>query len=305
MQHRFVVITPVYISNGIRLQKFLKCLESVQHQSYRNFLHVIVDDGSSFEGSDILFKQILLTHKNILIYHTQNQGVIGALTVLSSKIVKLLKKSDFVLRLNSDDLLPENALKDILKHIDSGVDVVCGGAVMFYPNWDRLEYIKPVSGVTNYQLWRYLVEHKPFPHLNLCWRSKFFKKYVSKLDPKILYSEDWEQAVMTGRGLLDSKGKYVPFNNITYLFRKEDSSLGWQQAMDTKGKIESYNLILKSQIDGFDYEIQSFLNKIRLIKIRLGLMLPLRMRNIVMPKFAVEVSSGDIPRKTIELIKRG
>lgn len=125
-----------------------------------------------------------------------------------------------------------------------------------------------------------------------------------RIDPNILYSEDWEQAVMTARGLLDSKGKYIPFNEVTYLFRKEDSSLGWQQAMDMNGKINSYNLILESQINGLDFKIQSFLNKVRLVRIRIGLLLPLNMRNIIMPKFAVQIYPYDISHKVLELIKQ-
>lgn len=170
MVPRFVIITPVYITdNNNRLSKFLNCIESVQNQTYNNFVHIIVNDGSSKKGVLNVFRQFSIKYKDkILIYHSKNQGVIGAISLLLNKTNDILEQNDFVLRLNSDDLFPTDALEKIANHIKDDTDVVCGSTIMFYNSWDRLELIAPKLKQTKYQLWRHLVEHKPFPHLNLC-----------------------------------------------------------------------------------------------------------------------------------------
>lgn len=308
MEPKFIVMTPVYITEGNgRLDKFIDCIDSVQKQSYPNFVHLIIDDGSTLPELGTILESFKKKHVNKFKFiRTKNQGVVKALISLFEEGVNIAGDVDYLLRLNSDDLLPESAISSYYKLIRNNpkIDVLCGSALIFHNNWDRLELISSPSFKSNTEMWRYLVEHKPFPHLNFCWKKEFFKKYASRLDPDIPYSEDWDQAIITAKGLLDSGGTYKATDAITYLFRKEDTSLGWLQAMDLKGKILSYNSILKKQVSGLDFAWQSFLNVIRILRIRIGLLFPIRLRDKIMPPFAKIVSPDQIDSDILELIKR-
>lgn len=299
-------MTPVYITeSNNRLEKFIECVDSVQKQSYPDIMHLVIDDGSTLPEINDIFKSFKKKYDNKFIYiRTKNQGVVKALITIFQEGIKIARDEDYLLRLNSDDLLPNDAISSYYQLIREkfDTDVVCGSALIFHNNWDRLEIVSPPRFKNNTEMWRYLVEHKPFPHLNLCWKKEFFEAYASKLSANIPYSEDWDQAVITARGLLDSGGTFRSTQAITYLFRKEDSSLGWLQAMDFKGKIHSYNSILKKQICGLNYFWQSLLNIIRITRIRFGLLFPIKMRDKIMPPFAKIVSSDAIDPEIIRLI---
>jgi glycosyltransferase involved in cell wall biosynthesis len=99
----FSIITPTY-----NRERFLgPCIESVQAQSYRNYEHIIVDDGS-VDGTEQLVQSYQKTDPRIIYIKQENQGRSTARNVGIDAA-----KGSYVCFLDSDDLWLDNHLQTL------------------------------------------------------------------------------------------------------------------------------------------------------------------------------------------------
>lgn len=99
---RFSIIIPVYNTE----EKFLKdCFDSVEKQTFKNYEVIIVDDGSEKKT-----KEFLNTYatKHQIITQETNKGIVAG-----RKRGVQTAKGEYVLFLDSDDILNENALQKL------------------------------------------------------------------------------------------------------------------------------------------------------------------------------------------------
>ena len=87
-----------------------KSLESVLEQSYNNIEIFVIDDNSIDESKKILAKVKKKYPKINCIYNNKNLG----LQKISNLIIKICK-GHFFLRLDADDWLHKNTIKDMVK----------------------------------------------------------------------------------------------------------------------------------------------------------------------------------------------
>jgi glycosyltransferase involved in cell wall biosynthesis len=89
------VIVPVY-----NVEKYvLKCLQSIQNQTFQNFEAIIVDDGST-DGSGAICDQFVQTDSRFVVIHQANQGLSAARnTGLDAA------KGEFLMFVDSDDFI--------------------------------------------------------------------------------------------------------------------------------------------------------------------------------------------------------
>lgn len=101
---KFSVLIPVY-NTEIYLEE---CLQSVLNQTYQDFEIVIVDDGSTDSSGVICDKYQNANPDRIKVMHKENQGQ------LASRCCAIYASSgEYVLFVDADDLLKENALETI------------------------------------------------------------------------------------------------------------------------------------------------------------------------------------------------
>ena len=96
----FSIIIPVYNT----YEKYLiECLESFKQLKYDNYEIILIDDGSNQETKNILeqYKKIL----KLNIIHQENKGI-SASRLLGIDVAK----GDYILFIDSDDIINENAL---------------------------------------------------------------------------------------------------------------------------------------------------------------------------------------------------
>lgn len=108
-KHQISIIMPVY-----NTESFLEdSIDSVLKQTYDNWELIIVDDGSK-DGSPILLDDLVKHHHDdrIKLFHKKNAGVSAARNFGISNA-----KGDFVLFLDSDDMIEEKLLESINQSI--------------------------------------------------------------------------------------------------------------------------------------------------------------------------------------------
>lgn len=110
------IIVPVY-----NVEKYLgTCIQSILDQSYSDFELVLVDDGSSDDSGEICDSYVNLDAR-VSVYHTENKGVSCARNYGLD-----YAKGEFVMFVDSDDELPQNAIDQLLKN---HADFVVGGVI--------------------------------------------------------------------------------------------------------------------------------------------------------------------------------
>lgn len=106
---RFSVVVPVY--NG---EKYLSdCLESVSSQVYKNFELIVVDDGST-DGSGVIANEFAFGDERIRVLHGENQGLL-----LARRRGLAHCRGEYVVFLDADDMLRDDALEKISRRIDA------------------------------------------------------------------------------------------------------------------------------------------------------------------------------------------
>ena len=112
------IIVPVY-----NVEKYIiKCIESVQQQTYDDWHLILVDDGST-DNSGAICDRFAEKDAKITIIHRANGGTASARNTGLSCL-----KGDCVLFLDSDDSLKDGALACLVDAMQkSNADMVCGG----------------------------------------------------------------------------------------------------------------------------------------------------------------------------------
>lgn len=112
--NKISVIVPVY--NVVN--ELVKCVTSIQNQTYDNIEIILVDDGSN-DGSRQLCDKLAAQDKRIKVVHQENQGV------ASARKNGFLRSSGGVLSfVDSDDFIEADMYERMLKYIQTGCDMV-------------------------------------------------------------------------------------------------------------------------------------------------------------------------------------
>ena len=111
------VIVPVY-----NVGKYLRAaLDSIVRQTYRNLEIICVNDGST-DSSPAILREYAAKDPQIVVVEQKNQGLSGARNAGLNRAHGLA-----IAFVDPDDLLAENAIELMARHLGDGVDgVVCG-----------------------------------------------------------------------------------------------------------------------------------------------------------------------------------
>jgi len=110
VQKRISIIIPFFNTHEF----ITDCLNSILNQNYDNFEVLLINDGSTIEETERLEEiiQNINDHRIVYIKNQKNEGV-GYSRNLGVKEAT----GEYVFFLDSDDLLAENALADLIEHI--------------------------------------------------------------------------------------------------------------------------------------------------------------------------------------------
>jgi CDP-glycerol glycerophosphotransferase len=115
------VVVPIY-----NVEAYLEvCLLSLAAQTHRNLQVIMVDDGST-DGSGKIAKRFATEYPNFTLVTKKNNGLGAA----RNTGVQAIEKSDWLLFVDSDDVLPSNAIANYLRLAASDrVNLVVGNPV--------------------------------------------------------------------------------------------------------------------------------------------------------------------------------
>lgn len=161
MKKILTVFTPTY-NRGYILHK---CYESLLRQTCKDFVWVIIDDGSSDNTKDLVKEWIKESKIEIKYYYQENQGMHGA----HNKAYEVID-TELNVCIDSDDYMTDNAVELIINYWKNNrKDEYCGfGALNIFENGEVIGTKFPKE----------LKESKYFD---------LYKKYKVKGDKKFIY----------------------------------------------------------------------------------------------------------------------
>ena len=127
---KFSVIIPVY-----NVEPYLReCLDSVLNQKFKDWEAVCVNDGSTDGSADIL-NEYAARERRLKVITQPNRGLSAARNAGVDAA-----EGEYVLFLDSDDWLEENALEVLSNNLD-GEDMVCFSGRRYFENEQRYNHV--------------------------------------------------------------------------------------------------------------------------------------------------------------------
>ena len=172
------IIIPVY-NCSIYINK---CIDSIIKKKGVDYEIILIDDGSNdLSGSicDLYAKK----HKNIMVYHKENEGVSAARNTGLDKC-----RGEYITYVDSDDFLEPNALSLMLKKlIELDVDIVIGSFNKVSSEGDLIASIQNTDGdslLDAIEIVEYTISYLRNPRKNQmlmsCWGKLFRMSIIEK-----------------------------------------------------------------------------------------------------------------------------
>lgn len=246
------VIVPAYNSENF-ISETLDCLLS---QSLRDIQIVAVDDGST-DGTGKIIKDYAEKHPCILPVYQENAGVSAA----RNKGIDCAE-GEYILFLDSDDLLSENALSELCSALDeTQADIALCRVESFgtdcksNPVVDSLVKDKHIGCYDRRLLWNFIVSNK-------CYRAKTLKESGVRF-PAMGYSEDgafFMEFVHT------AKPEITGVENAVFRYRRHSGSVTHkvnpQLLSDFAKSMDMIYDCAQKNFDGTEAEKQDYLQEI-------------------------------------------
>lgn len=200
------VIVPVY-----NAERYIKeCLDSICHQTFKNFELILIDDGSTDESGRICDEYAALDSR-IIVIHKQNEGVSIARNVGLDKV-----QGEWIVFIDSDDYLLPDALSILYQNVTlASADCLLAGSKLLENNHIR-DYIKPIprcsdnvlKNIFHNALWAYI------------FKSSIIQENNIRFAPNLAYSED---QVFLCKFALKAK-TIIHIATPLYVYRKNETS---------------------------------------------------------------------------------
>lgn len=206
------VIVPVY-----NVEEYLEeCLDSIINQTYTDIDVILVNDGST-DNSQAICERYCEQDSRFHLINQENKGLSGARNRGMSE-----SKGEFITFVDSDDVLKEDMLKQLMKQVTSDIDIV----ECWYTN-DQHEIVGPslkdAEIIFKGNSKEAIVSLCKDNIVRLNAVAKLFRREVILNFPFLegLFYED----VYGGIGILKQIRKMVKINYIGYYYRVRQGSI--------------------------------------------------------------------------------
>ena len=234
---RVAVITPTYNRGNNGLLE--KAMLSVLGQTYRDFVHIIVDDGSTDNTPDVVDRYVRSDSRVAYYRRERHDGQkFGASPARNYGIEKLDKFPDveFVTFLDSDDLYARHNLERKVGVMEPGVRMVYSWIGMF-KEMAPSRIFKCIDARSPPAMAKELKYKMTagFPHLTVCLRRQLIEE-VGKFDENIGCGEDRDFSIRMLSIL--KEGEMVMLPEVLYYYRLHEDGVCAFYARNNKVKNE-------------------------------------------------------------------
>jgi glycosyltransferase involved in cell wall biosynthesis len=163
-------------------------VRSVQLQTLGDWELVVIDDGSSDQGSSMV--SAFDDGRIRLIRESSSAGLAARLNQAVA-----LSRGEFIARMDADDIcFPDRLAHQVARlQQEPDIDVLAGSAVVFATD-ARLVGELPV-GLTHEEITAHPIRGFPFPHPTWCGRVRWFRE--NPYDPKLMKAQDQDLLLRT------------------------------------------------------------------------------------------------------------
>lgn len=181
MKERITILMPVY--NG---EKYLReTIDNVLLQSYRDFIFLIINDGSTDDT-----EQIITSFTDPRIKYLKNEKNLGLVKTLNNGID--LVETEFLARMDADDLWVETKLEKQLALLDNKPEVgICGTSIRKFGAFEA-DFIFPVDNV---RLKVGFLFYCCMSHPSVVFRMSFLKNSGLRYNEDYFPAEDYKMWV--------------------------------------------------------------------------------------------------------------
>ena len=127
-------LVTVYVTNFNYANYIKQSIESVLAQTYKNFELIIIDDGSTDNSREIINHYV--EKKNIRVIFQENKGLVA-----SNNIAVRAAQGKYIMRLDADDYLDENALLVLVNAIEKSDNLA-----LIFPDYYYVDADGQVTG---------------------------------------------------------------------------------------------------------------------------------------------------------------
>lgn len=248
MDVKISVVLPVYnVADYLR-----KCLDSLVNQTFKDFEVICVNDGSTDLSLGIL-EGYALTDSRFKIISQENQGLSGARNTGIEHV-----KGEYVLFVDSDDWLEENALELLYEHVKGFNSEITMFKFKFFDDdtseisedpFTNLEVIDPALYTGNFSYYDVLdiifkISHAPF---NKLYKTSFLRN----LGAKFLYGSYYEDVEFFYKVFFKAK-KVSLLPEYLYYYRIRDYSIS---TSGDEGSFDIFNVLESTKQSVIDAKI--------------------------------------------------
>ena len=307
------VVTPAYCTEeNRRLPLLLQTIYWVQQQTHKDYLHIVVDDGSTDSTPEVL-ERLSQSDPNLKVFGMENGGASAAVNYGVEQAL-LLDKPDYITVCHSDDvLLPESLEVRVQLASKSGAELVYTDSVDIDDKGNPLKHRRAPEYSTPDELFKALLQHRSIPYITMLWGADFFLHKLQGYDNRLRSAEDWDIALRSAKELVAMQATHATTHSVTAVKRNHKNSVHMQNGHEGT-KERCYEMILRKHLNGFEYRDAITRDRERLIKFqppKLFIRVKTKLKEVQRPKLfrnalwliirmrrALLIKMGVLPPKT-------
>lgn len=209
------IIVPVYnVANYLEI-----CVDSILAQTYKDFELILVDDGSS-DGSETICDAYMRKDHRIRVHHQANKGQASA----RNEGVKLAR-GEWIAFVDSDDIVPQNAVSSMMGECREGIDIVIGRIASFVGSTEELMPDRDdfsgvdLCGLPGAEAYRVLLEKVSAPLWSPC-RNYIRRQHWNEMSAEFQVGITSEDMHLLPRVQMTAGGIAL-CNDVIYYYRHE------------------------------------------------------------------------------------
>ena len=196
------VVVPVY-----NTERYVsECINSVLRQTYQEWELILVDDGSNDDSGSIC--DSYSNNNSIKVFHTVNNGVTAARKYGAEKA-----SGEWITFLDSDDTLPETALKDLITASNEETDIIIGSITHV-----NSEQLISKEEYREYTIKGWYFHTGPVAKL---FRRTLFDDFSFDIPREIVFGEDM---IMNIRIAFNNQKNVTVIKNNVYSYRQNEDN---------------------------------------------------------------------------------